>query len=153
MNILLLEDKAARLYELQKVLENHGYRIYLCSDVYEAKSTFKKYEENIDYLIIDLAMDPEGLIKEEYIKASEKGYFTGWIWVKEYVIKKDRKFIEKTIIFSAFADMLEELKQNEMTNEFKNICIISKNDADWKIKIFNKLGNIQNQNGEKPNSN
>jgi len=42
MNILVLEDRTARLYEFEKLLINHGHIILPCSDVYEANSTFKK---------------------------------------------------------------------------------------------------------------
>jgi len=143
MNILLLEDKAARLYELEKLLTNHNHTIFNCLDIYEADQNFNRNKETIDCLIIDLAMNPEGLIDEEHIKNTINGYFTGWIWLKVNNIITDLKFIGKIIIFSAYTDLFgEHIIQHNLANEVKNICIISKNDSDWKTKIFNKLESI-----------
>lgn len=100
MNILLLEDHGKVAIPLQGKLEREGYQVFPARSIYEAKEIWKA--NNINRLIVDLEMPPNGL-KEQAPKPDQPiGRFSGWNWLKEDVFKKDESYRRKTIILTAF---------------------------------------------------
>ena len=87
--------------------------------------------EQIDCIIADLNMKPEGL-EENQIAQTMAGLLTGWIWLRDYVFKDIPSMKEKTIIYTDYKDhLLAKVKSNEL----KGIKVISKKGGGSKIIV------------------
>lgn len=99
-----------------------------------------------DFIIIDLAMDPTGLSKEER-EATDGCRLTGWIVLKNYIIEgefKDQLINTKCYIFSGYGKVLSselgiledqdrynEKEINKKLKDFRqNLFFISKRGSD-----------------------
>jgi len=142
MNILVLEDRAMSLQSMKELLVDKHHKIYECSDIYDANKILTTLENDINCFIIDLAMDPEGLKDINLIERTENGNYTGWVWVDEIVLKRNKKLKDRIIIFSAYIGEFESyMKQYNI----KDIFILSKGDPEWRKKLGNKLDELQSQ--------
>jgi hypothetical protein len=142
MNILLLEDRGSRLYELKESLEDYGHTVYPCESIYRANETWNKYKNDIDCAIIDLAMQPDGLKNTD---DSESGYYSGWVFLQENVFLDQNKpnFIESCLILSAWVDSFKQyLIAKGKSGSIGEDQILSKNDHDIDNKLFKALENI-----------
>ena len=141
MNILVLEDRPNVLKNMEELLTDMKYKVYSCQNIYVAN---EKLEENkIDCFIIDLAMSPEGLDNIELMEKTENGNFTGWVWVDEKVLKKNKNLKDRIIIFSAYVGEFESYMRQY--NIPKDIFILSKGDPDCNKKLEDKLAELQQQ--------
>jgi len=142
MNILLLEDRGSRLYELKEFLEDYGHTVYACESIHRANETWKKNKDNIDCAVIDLAMKPDGL---KNTVDSEKGYYSGWVFLQENVFQDSNKpnFIGRCLILSAWVDSFKQyLTTKGKVGIIGEEQILSKNDHDIDNKLFKALENI-----------
>jgi CheY-like chemotaxis protein len=146
MNILLLEDRGSRLYELKEFLEDFDHTVYPCENVYRAKDTWNKQKSNIDCAIIDLAMHPGGLRNPD---DSQSGYYTGWVFLQENVFQDPDKpgFINRCLILSAWAESFKGyLDSTGKRNDIQDELILSKSNQDINKKLLRVLENIQKNN-------
>ncbi len=124
MNILILENRGSVSYYMKRALEEEGCIVFDATNIYDANSYYEN--KQIDCLIIDLQMDPEGL-KEKEITQTKNGLLTGWIWLSEYVFKKNIKMKEQTIIVTDYYDELVELT---LQKERRGIYIVQKRSSE-----------------------
>lgn len=110
MNILLLEDRGSVAYPLREDLEQNGCTVFLAQNISRAKSYWE--QEQIDCIIADLNMDPRGLSETEK-EQTERGLFSGWVWLKNYVFNKNENMKKKTIILTAYVREFKEKLKNE----------------------------------------
>ncbi|MEY8849109.1 hypothetical protein AB9K26_09845 [Psychroserpens sp. XS_ASV72] len=120
MNILLLEDDAYIADALEDILVHHGHQIIYAYDIHDANDNLEDYD--IDLIITDLNLKPRGL-SEPQISQTMDGMLTGYIWLRDCAFKKDMKFKNNSIIFSAYES---ELRDNIDENELKGLTILSK---------------------------
>jgi len=140
MIILLLEDRGSRLYELKEFLKYNGHEVFDCEDVYCAIDMWQKKSAIINCVIVDLAMSPNGLNDQE---ASQSGYYTGWVFLWEYVLQTKPGIASRCIIFSAWSDSFKLfLPTPEQRGGIEDECIISKNDSDAKNKLLKTIKRI-----------
>jgi len=118
MKILILEDRELTLSMLAEVLSKNGYSIIPCVDIYEANEAWN--QGNIDMVITDLSMNPDGLTMAE--KHETNGaILSGWIWLKNYVLKNNEDFKSRCIIFSDYIDYANQLiKENDIESGLFN---------------------------------
>ena len=140
MRILLLEDRGSRLYELRDFLQDSGHEVYACANVYRAKDMWQRNAEIIDCVIVDLAMQPNGLNDQD---ASQSGYYTGWVFLWENLLQVNPDFADRCIIFSAWSDSFKLfLPTPEQRGGIEDENIISKNDSDAESKLLETIQRI-----------
>jgi hypothetical protein len=140
MNILVLEDRGSRMEELKEFLEDLDHTVYACGNVYKAKDTWNKMKGDIDCMIIDLAMQPDGL---KNMNDSEKGYYTGWVFLQENVLQDRPDFVKRYLILSAWVDSFKKyITAKGKSGSIGEDQILSKNDHDINNKLFKALENI-----------
>ena len=145
MNILLLEDRGARLEELKKTIGEGEHVVHDCPDVYWARDCWEEYMDHLDCIVVDLAMDPEGL-GDKGKEESQRGYYTGWVFLKNYVFSQRPDFAERCVVFSAWSDSFKEdlgKKAVQKQTGFSEIQILSKNDPEWRRKLKNQLRRVE----------
>lgn len=116
MNILLLEDRGGVSFYLEEALLAAGHKVFPAFNVNDAKSFWGRGD--IECIIADLNMSPEGLTKDE-IEQTKAGILTGWIWLREHVFKNNDAMRARTIIYSEYLDYLDAAVT-------KGICLIPK---------------------------
>ena len=84
MNILILEDRGSVSSYLEDALINEGHTIFSAFNFNDAQSYWEEKQNEIDCIIADLNMPPDGL-KPEEIKNTKGGLLTGWVWLSNYV--------------------------------------------------------------------
>jgi len=62
-------------------------------------------------------MDPEGLSGQERVE-TKGGLFTGWVWLRNYVLAKDASMKGRTIILSSYWDQLARKLHDEAPTHF-----------------------------------
>jgi len=128
MRILFLEDVGRVSYYIKQQLEKAGHEVDMAFNISRANGYLdEKAQEKVQYdcLIVDLNMPTNGL-KEEEIKNTHNGLFTGWIWLHDVVFKSNPDYHERTIIFSAY---LNEFRERMPSEEIKGIIMIPKRDT------------------------
>jgi len=149
MNILLLEDRGSRLEELKEFLEDFNHNVYPCGNVYKAKDIWNKQKDDIDCVIIDLAMHPGGLKNPN---DSENGYYTGWVFLQENVFSDQDKpnFVEHCLILSAWADSFKQyLNATGKSKDIREELILSKSNQDINNELIRALENIHKMSNKK----
>lgn len=124
MNILILEDRGSVSYYMVETLKQE-HIVFDAYNVNDANSYLGK--EQIDCLIVDLNMSPDGLTQEEVVK-TQGGILTGWIWLSNYVYKDRSDMKQKTIIYTEYMYALREAINKGVINEdeLKGIYLVSK---------------------------
>jgi hypothetical protein len=123
MKILMLEDRGSVSYYMEKALKKNGHAVFSTSTISEAQD-FLEDEDQIDCIIVDLNMSPEGLEGNE-IEKTDYGLLTGWVWLTERIFKnkKYEGIKGSTIIYSDYVDFL---KLNVQEDLLKGIHLIPK---------------------------
>lgn len=106
MKILILEDRGSVFEPFREVLEDAGHEVLKALEVSEAKDLYWK-NKDIDWFIIDLYVPPTGLQKDELPK-TDGGLLSGWIWVKNYLLKDKPDIRNRIIIFSDYTKIFKE---------------------------------------------
>ena len=122
MNVLILEDRGSVSHFLIEALEARKYQVFPASSVHDANSILEG-EDQIDAIILDLNMSPDGLTEEE-IKQTDFGLFTGWIWLNNYAWRMYPYLGNRTLIFSAYID---DLKRKYKLGNANSFSLIPKN--------------------------
>ncbi len=105
MNVLVLEDRGSVSFYLEEALVAEGHEVFAAFNINDARSLFE--DKPIDCIIEDLNMSPDGLEPKE-IKMTQSGILTGWIWLREHVLKKKDWMSNRTIIYSEYLPQLRE---------------------------------------------
>ncbi len=134
MNILLVDDRGSVSKHVKGLLEDREHIVFSAFTIGEAQAYWEDNKIAFDCLIIDLNMDPTVLLNEE-IDRTHYGLLTGWIWLKEYVYKKDNSMKQRTIIFS---DYLTELKNIVSSKELKKIRCVAKSNSGSSLELLLK---------------
>ena len=139
MNILVLEDRSSVSYYMKEALNMEGHKVLDAHNIYEAQKHWGKENAQIDCIIADLNMNPEGLKLEE-MEETVGGMLTGWVWLQKYVFRTKPHMKHRTIIYSDFKDELEE---NIKELELQGVRRISKSDPSGSaIQLLNYLKEI-----------
>jgi hypothetical protein len=120
MNILVLEDRGSVSFYMEEALRNEGHIIFSAYNVNDAQSYWEK--ENIDCIIVDLNMAPDGL-KPEEIADTKDGLLTGWIWLSNYVFKDKPEMKRQTVIYTEY---MGDLRENVSSQALEGIRLIPK---------------------------
>ncbi len=118
MNIIFLEDRGTVSYYLSKNLESSGHTVFEAFSVPDARTYWE--DEDIHCIIVDLNLSPDGLTEEERARTRE-GLLSGWIWVKEYVLREKPEMRDRIIIYSEYLSQLKTLDTDEDFKEIKKI--------------------------------
>jgi hypothetical protein len=121
MNILVLEDRGSVSFYVEEALEAEGHKIFPAFNINDAQSYWE--DEQIDCIIADLNMSPEGLKKSE-AERTNAGILTGWVWLNDYVFCKKKEMRSRTVIYSEYLGQLREYVGGE--KEYVDICCVAK---------------------------
>lgn len=115
IRILLLEDMG-NIWDsfVKREKEIGDIKLYSAFQVSDAMDIFETKQEKIDWYIIDLNVPTIGLTKEE-TDSTDSGILAGWIWLNNYVYKKNPELMKRTIIFSAHIKELKDLYDNDLS--------------------------------------
>lgn len=106
MKILILEDRVQIAKLMTEYLTELGHDPSPCYDCSEAIHLLGyKTPPIFDRYIVDLNIRTYGLLDDE-VKETQNGLRTGWIFLTKYVFLKDIDGVNKTIIFSDYAEQL-----------------------------------------------
>ncbi len=124
LNVLLLEDRGSITATLTDLLEYKGFKVYEAFNPSDANSYMSGEEEvEIHAIILDLNLPTDGL-KPKEINGTKDGLFSGWIWFKKHVLPSYPEMLERTIIYSAYLDVLKmnaTTKDKNLLNQMKQI--------------------------------
>lgn len=140
MNVLILEDRGSVAENLKNSLELEGCKVFNAPNVWAATEIWD--ENRIDCIILDLNMSPEGMT-EEQIEETELGLLTGWIWLRDHVLKSHPDMKERTIIYSEYTHFLEDLKRADKM--LQKITAIAKREEDGARKLLARVNEISTQ--------
>ncbi len=107
MKILLLEDSGETHFRLNDTLTSKGYTVYPAFQISDARDIIESDDVDIDVVVADLNVPPTGLTIKE-TNESIKGKIAGWVWLENYLFNVEEKWRAKTIIYSAFTDILRD---------------------------------------------
>ena len=137
MNILILEDRGSVSFFMVEALKQRGHNVFSANTTNEATEFWN--EQEIDCLIVDLNMSPEGLSKEQAEK-TRGGLLTGWVWLQETVFNTRPEMRPHTIIYSEYT---KELKSGVKDVDLEGISIIPKkaptSTAEQVLEALNKI--------------
>lgn len=119
MNILILEDSGWIAYNMEELLTQKGHNMFNAGTIDEAQDFWK--HEQIDCIISDLNMDPEGLSSTE-LEKTQNGLLTGWIWLNSRVFSSKPSMREKTVIYSAYANALKSIVVEELLSSIRIVA-------------------------------
>jgi CheY-like chemotaxis protein len=139
MNILFVEDRGSVSFYWKEMLESEGYTVYDAGNISQAIFYFR--EKQVDCLIIDLNLNPEGL-KPEEIEGTHDGLLSGWIWLREYVYKEKRELKERTVILTEY---MQQLHQHVSDEELVGIRLVEKGSIDPARQVLAFLKIIANE--------
>ena len=105
MKILILEDRGSVSFYMQEMLESEGHTTIPAFSIPDARTILKN--DGIDCIITDLNMDPWGLSPSQ-IRETRDGLLTGWIWLRDEVIKEKPHMKNRTIIYSEYGEALRK---------------------------------------------
>ena len=146
MKILFLEDNISVLHSVSKLLTDEGHDIIKCLSIVDAQHTLNDHD--IDCIITGLNMPPLGLTTHE-IAETQGGIFSGWTWLKNYVIQKNKNI--RVIILSAMIDQFINALPAEQKNLLKNISLISKVESNVIFNLIESIKEIENTLSNKSN--
>jgi CheY-like chemotaxis protein len=129
MKILIIEDHGIIATNLSEYLIQLGHDVTIAYSIIEASIQIETIK--YDLFIIDLNLPAEGLTKSE-IEESLHGVLTGWIWIKNYLLKRNISLKERVIILSEYVNVL---KKHFLAQDLNGICMISKR-SDRMIEII-----------------
>jgi hypothetical protein len=115
---------------MKENLLEKGHTLFDSFSIMDAQSYWE--DEQIDCLLVDLNLSPEGLTDDE-IEKTENGLLTGWIWLKEYVLKKNPGMKNKIIIYS---DYLPQLAAKVNEEELRGIARIPKRGSESPVQAI-----------------
>lgn len=138
MNILFVEDSESAA-KFKTVLEiKMGHRVEWINNVADAEEyLLHSSDRQYDAVILDLDVSNRYLPRRLREEARTKDIFAGWLFYK-YILPD--KWKQKTIIFSGFLHLLSEKIEKE---EYDELMIVDKNDADREATLGKYLTKIQ----------
>lgn len=120
MNVLVFEDRGSVSHYLEEALRSQGHQVFSAFSVPDAQTYWE--DEEIDCIVADLNMSPEGL-KDDGQERTARGLLTGWVWLVEHVFKEKEQMKPRTIIYS---DYLNVLKDNVQADALKGVHLVPK---------------------------
>lgn len=132
--ILVLEDNSSMnrhlVEHLNEQLDHEEYEVKDCSRIDLAKEFFDEHKDEILCIITDLNMDDEW-VDDEFVKETQGGIFSGWVWLQHYVYTE--KSDMPTIIYSGYINYLKDyLRSKGEFNKLNkgNIYIVNKGSSE-----------------------
>ena len=122
MMVLVLEDSGSVFSSLQEIADVYKIELIKAYQVSDAKDIFDLKRDSIDFIIADLNVSPVGLTREE-INQTKGGILSGWVWLRNYVLKNDKAWENKILIYSEY---VMPLKYHDKMHEFENIKLMEK---------------------------
>jgi len=124
MNILFLEDRGETAYFVKKWLdEGSGHHVLAANNLNDAQDHWNKRDQvPVHCIILDCQTPMRGLTDEQKARA-EGGTLSGWVWLRDNVLADAPEMRQRTIIYSAFVDVLEVKVPKD---DRKGIRVISK---------------------------
>ena len=108
MNILLLEDSGAVLYYVAQWCDRNGHTLLNAYNPSDAQSHWARRQEvPIHCILLDLQTPTDGLTDEQETDA-DGGTLAGWIWLRDNVLAEMPEMRQRTIIYSAYVDVLRD---------------------------------------------
>ena len=124
MRILLVEDVGHLANTIAEQLRGRGHCVDIASTVSRAKGYIQRGPA-YDCLIVDFNMPSTGLSPEQAAQTFN-GLFTGWIWLRDEVLMKNRDLASHTIVYSAY---LKEFDEYMPGAEVYGVALVSKGEA------------------------
>jgi len=123
MNILLLEDRGETAYFTKKILEAEGHYVLQAYNLHDAQDHWNGCKQvPVHCIILDLQTPMRGLTDKQKAGA-EGGTLSGWVWLRDNVLSSAPGMRQRTIIYSAFVDVLEAKVPRR---EYEGIRVIPK---------------------------
>lgn len=124
--LLYLEDNGFLLKQTVMFLEEDGYEVIRCSRIDLAINEFRNNKDKIDCIITDLNMDDQWLGKE-YMKESNGGFLSGWVWLERFVYAEKENASIPCIIYSGYIPVLREhlteVNKLELLEQYNVHCV------------------------------
>lgn len=126
MNILLLEDSGSIYAAFNELATENGINFIKAYQISDAIDVFDTNKDSLDIILVDLNVIATGLTNDE-INLTDGGKLSGWIWLKNYVLKEDSKLAKKVIIYSEYINVLKKsLTSSKSRAELNDIAIMEK---------------------------
>ncbi|MCX6739936.1 MAG: hypothetical protein NTZ49_01760 [Candidatus Parcubacteria bacterium] len=106
------------------ILQDEGHEVVGALNPSDANGYWIYNPGNFDCIIIDVTGTYVGLTEAEQ-KQTKDGWTTGWIWLKNYILKEKPDFASRVIIFST-SESLEILDEADPSARQK-VRIVCKN--------------------------
>lgn len=143
MKILLLEDRSLCFEPIIEIAKHCNHVVVHCCDTCEADKAIKKHKK-FDLYIIDLKIDENGLSPSQK-KRTAVGYYSGWIWLYDEVLKKKPEnapvCILLTGIMDSFINNYLETAESDEKSMALGVKMIDKS-SKWKDEIEVILKNL-----------
>ncbi len=123
MNILILEDTGASCWQMSDYLTSKGYQVFQASSPEEGNSILS--EHRIDFLIVDLNLDPTGLTFDQ-TEETDFGLLTGAVWLHRQVLPKHPRLRHRTVLYSGY---LDKYFGTPLEEQLHGIPVVSKGDT------------------------
>lgn len=137
MKILFFEDRGAVNIPIVDALERKGHRVFSAYNVNDATSYWED-EQPLDAIILDLSVDPTGL-SDSQLEQTQEGLLTGWIWLRDTVLREHPEFGKRTCIYTEFRDVLIGAVPEE---ERRDIRVIGKREEEAPKQLIQAIGEI-----------
>jgi len=126
--ILLVEDEEMVRELATKVLQRHGYRVFVAKNGSEALYLFREHKETIDILVSDVVM-PNMSGKELFVELRKVKPFLRVLFMSGYaedeivhegILEKDTHFIQKPFTIDEFVTKVREVL--DLETEANPLC-------------------------------
>ena len=134
MKILVLDSHAVAAVPMVDCLREEGHEVIKAFNINDANSHWQYDGSMFDCLIVDITGPVDGLNEEEK-KQTKEGWISGWIWLKNYLLKEKPSFAARVIIFST-QQTLQVLEQAEPEAFKSRVSFICKNGLTSGVKLL-----------------
>jgi len=122
MNILFLEDRGADAYFTKTALEAEGHYVLQAYNLHDAQDHWNRCKQvPVHCIILDCQTPMRGLTDEQKARA-EGGTLSGWVWLRDNVLPSAPEMRQRTIIYSAYVDTLEDKVPRKEYEGIRVIC-------------------------------
>ncbi|MCX6744734.1 MAG: hypothetical protein NTX82_04385 [Candidatus Parcubacteria bacterium] len=135
MKILVLDRHAMAAVQMVDFLREEGHHeVINAFNINDANSHWQYDGSPFDCLIVDITGPVDGLTEEEKNQTKE-GWISGWIWLKNYILKEKPAFTPRVIIYST-QQTLQVLEEADPKAMKSGVSIICKNGSTSGVKLM-----------------
>ena len=118
--VFIFEDRPGIRSGIKELIKSRinkmSFNFVECFNVYQADAKWNKHKDNVNILILDLHISPDGLPADLTEKTSG-GFLTGWVWLWNNAMKNDIDNYNATkpliLIYSAYTQELKDYLEKE----------------------------------------